>query len=212
MCVSRQRPPPLPPFPLGPPPRLRRPPQKKVPWRGGSRALRPALRQRPAGAAASARTRRLCPRRRTVGASALAGNGCGGAAGWGFRLGIQCCTPARCATPPKRSPGAGSTGKSRAVTVQIMKRRIFSALVAAAYLPLAYDRFGINGTCSLALYLLLPLSCIWFSRTLGGYAGGDYARVSEHTKPTPPPLVAFCGWLLLALPAVVWAIIRSGGR
>ncbi|MDD2462111.1 MAG: hypothetical protein PHT98_13630 [Kiritimatiellae bacterium] len=93
-----------------------------------------------------------------------------------------------------------------------MKSRFLSGLIAAAYLPLAYCRFGFDGACALALFLLLSLSCIWFSNSLGGYAGGDYARASEHTKPTPPPLIAFGGWLLLAMPAVIWAIIRSGGR
>lgn len=93
-----------------------------------------------------------------------------------------------------------------------MKSRILSGVVAAAYLPLAYGRFGFNTACALALFLLLPLTCIWCSKTLGGYAGGDYARAWERTKPTPAPLIAFGGWLLLALPAVVWAIIRSGVR
>ena len=90
-----------------------------------------------------------------------------------------------------------------------MKSRLISGLIAAAYLPLAYGRLGFNAACVLAFFLLLPLSFIWFSKSLGGYAGGDYARAAEHTKPTPPPLVAFGGWLLLALPAVVWMIINT---
>ena len=93
-----------------------------------------------------------------------------------------------------------------------MKSRILSGLIAVTYLPLAYCRFGFDGTCTLALFLVLPLSCIWFSNRLGSFSGGDYARACERTKPTPGCLVAFGGWLTLLLPAVVWVIIKMGKR
>ena len=60
----------------------------------------------------------------------------------------------------------------------------------------------------LAIYLMLPVGCIWFSDAMGGYDGsmGHWAPI---TYPSPGILVRIVGWVLLLLPIIVEIIIHT---
>jgi hypothetical protein len=52
-----------------------------------------------------------------------------------------------------------------------------------------------------ALFLILPLACIFFSDAMSGYTGISGIGVRPRiTRTTPGCFVAFAGWLLLLLP------------
>ena len=85
-----------------------------------------------------------------------------------------------------------------------MKGRIASLIISAVYLIAAVFTKGMEGVLHLLAFLLLPLACIWFPEELGSFNGvvrGQYI----NTK-TPGCLVAFGGWLLLALPVIIGII------
>lgn len=90
-----------------------------------------------------------------------------------------------------------------------MKSNILSGIVALAYLVGAYVTAGGETTFKLGIFLILPLSCIWFSDAMGGYTGVGMGR-GAITSTTPGCLVAFGGWLLLLLPVIIAAIIAFG--
>ena len=58
----------------------------------------------------------------------------------------------------------------------------------------------------LALFLILPLGCIWFSDAMGGYTGMGMGS-GAITSPTPGFLIAFVGWLLLLLPIILALVL-----
>ena len=91
-----------------------------------------------------------------------------------------------------------------------MTSRIISGLIALAYLVGAYVSDGIETAWKVGLFLILPLACIWFSDTMGGYTGVGMGR-GAITSTTPGCLVAFGGWLLLLLPLIIAAITAFGG-
>jgi len=79
-----------------------------------------------------------------------------------------------------------------------------SLLVAIAYLTTAYLHSGGEAAFKVGMFLILPLACIWFSDAMGSFTGvmrGQYINAT-----TPGCLVAFGGWLLLALPLIIGAI------
>ena len=89
--------------------------------------------------------------------------------------------------------------------VKIMIGRIISVVVAIAYLLIAYFTMGGVFTFQMAMFLILPLSCIWFSDLLGGYTGCSLMR-GNIDRTTPGCFVAFGGWLLLFLPVIMLLI------
>ena len=83
--------------------------------------------------------------------------------------------------------------------------RAVSLLIALLYLAVAYKTRGAEATLKLAMFLLLPLACIWFSKPLGQYSGTIRGQVM--TSPTPPFLVCAGGWLvLLGVPVLVYLL------
>jgi hypothetical protein len=50
-----------------------------------------------------------------------------------------------------------------------MKSKILSGLIALVYLVAAYLGSDAVTTFKLGIFLILPLSCIWFSDAMGGY-------------------------------------------
>lgn len=56
----------------------------------------------------------------------------------------------------------------------------------------------------LALYLILPLACIWFPEEMGVFTG--VVRGHQVTSESPGCLVAAGGWLLLLLPLIIGCI------
>jgi hypothetical protein len=86
--------------------------------------------------------------------------------------------------------------------------RGLSAVVAGAYLVVAY----IHGTgldvAIVGAALLLPLACIWFSEAMGGYSGT--MRLHPINAATPAVLVCAGGWfLLLGVPLILYFVMRS---
>jgi hypothetical protein len=52
-----------------------------------------------------------------------------------------------------------------------------------------------------AIYLVLPLACIWYPDAMGDYTGvmrGQYINAES-----PGCLVCICGWFLLLMPILV---------
>ena len=71
-----------------------------------------------------------------------------------------------------------------------------SLLVAALCVGAAFHRAGAKGAAYTAVYLFLPMACIWFSAALGSYVG-PYSWFRTINRPTPASFVAIGGWLLL---------------
>ena len=82
-----------------------------------------------------------------------------------------------------------------------MVSRILSAAIAVVYLTMACFTGGGEAALKCALFLILPLACIWFSEEMGLFTG--VMRGQSITAPTPGWLVAFGGWLLLFLPVII---------
>lgn len=85
-----------------------------------------------------------------------------------------------------------------------MISRSLSSGVALAYLTAAYFWGGGIGVLRMMGFLALPLACIWFSEAMGAYTGCFRGHVITAT--TPGCIVAFGGWLLLALPLIQGAL------
>jgi hypothetical protein len=79
--------------------------------------------------------------------------------------------------------------------------RLLSGLVAAGYIVAAFIGGGAEAGFVATLFVILPLACIWFSHTMGGYVGPVWRGVI--TNPSPGLAVCIAGWLLLLLPGVV---------
>lgn len=79
-----------------------------------------------------------------------------------------------------------------------MVSRILSVCVTIAYLVFAHVEEGGSGVLRMMGFLVFPMACIWFGEAMGVYAG-PWSRTYINT-PTPGCVVAFGGWLLLALP------------
>jgi len=84
------------------------------------------------------------------------------------------------------------------------RNRILSGLLAATYFVVALCGGGAEAGFKVALFLVLPLACIWFSEAMGGYTGPAWH--ATITAPTPAVFVCLGGWLLLLLPAIVEVI------
>jgi hypothetical protein len=82
--------------------------------------------------------------------------------------------------------------------------RILSLVVAAGYLAAATISLGGEGVLRTALFLIFPLSGIWFSAQLGAYTGGMGRHVI--TQKSPGGAVALVCWILLLVPAIGYVI------
>jgi hypothetical protein len=87
--------------------------------------------------------------------------------------------------------------------------RILSGLIAATYVVIALCGGGAEAGFKVALFLVLPLACIWFSEAMGGYTGPNWR--AAITAPTPGVFVCIAGWLLLLLPAIVGIVYGLTG-
>ena len=90
-------------------------------------------------------------------------------------------------------------------SVATLLNRTLSTLVALLYLFAAYDTGGGATTLKVAMFLLLPMACIWFPEPLGQYGGT--IRGQAMTSSTPAFLVCAGGWLVLVgIPILVYAL------
>ena len=85
------------------------------------------------------------------------------------------------------------------------KSRFLSLIVALGYLIAAYFGGGWELVWRAAIFLILPLACIWFGDEMGSYTGIGTGR-GAITSTTPGWLVALGGWLLLLMPVIAATI------
>jgi hypothetical protein len=89
--------------------------------------------------------------------------------------------------------------------------RILSGLLAVAYVICALCGGGAEGAFRVAMFLVLPLACIWFSDAMGGYTGPTWR--AAITAPTPGVFVCIAGWLLLLVPVIIGVVhVFSGSE
>ena len=86
--------------------------------------------------------------------------------------------------------------------------RGLSLLVYLGYLMSAYFTGAGIGTLKIAVFLLLPMACIWFPEELGGYTGT--MRLHAITASTPAFLVCAGGWLILVGLPIIYYLTASG--
>ena len=86
-----------------------------------------------------------------------------------------------------------------------MISRVLSFCVAIGFAGIAYSEGGGVTAFRLAIFMTIPLSCIWFSEAMGNYTGFMMSR-TPITAITPGCVVGFCGWFLLGLPALLFWI------
>jgi len=89
----------------------------------------------------------------------------------------------------------------------MMKSRILSIIIAVAYLVISYFAGGGEALWRIAVFLILPLACIWFGSDMGGYTGLNFYTRPAITQTTPGCFVAFAGWMLLLLPGILLFVI-----
>lgn len=87
--------------------------------------------------------------------------------------------------------------------------KTLSAIITIGYVSVAYAAGGGETAIQCTIYLILPLACIWFSEEMGSFTG--IMRGHLVTSTSPGCAVAFMGWVLLLLPAIVGLFIASSG-
>jgi hypothetical protein len=87
--------------------------------------------------------------------------------------------------------------------------RILSGVLALLYVVGAYAHAGAEFAWKVAIGVLFPLACIWFSDGMGNYIGPSPG--GRITSSTPGCFVCLGGWLLLLLPIVVWIVYALSG-
>ncbi len=78
--------------------------------------------------------------------------------------------------------------------------RILSGVLATAYIVLAFVVAGGEACFKIAIFLILPLACVWFSDEMGDYIGQSGS--GYITERSPGILVLILGWLLLFMPII----------
>ena len=73
--------------------------------------------------------------------------------------------------------------------------------MVTAYVFLAYLIDSTEAAVWVGIVSILPLACIWFGDTMGGYTGA--AGTIGITQESPGALVCLLGWVLMLLPLVV---------
>ena len=94
------------------------------------------------------------------------------------------------------------TGKQSVVS-RLLQSRLLSGIVALLYLGAAIFLGNSQIIFRMVVFLILPLACIWFSDTMGGYRGFLLFPRPAITKRTPGFFVALVGWMLLLTPLAI---------
>ncbi len=87
--------------------------------------------------------------------------------------------------------------------------RILSGTVAAAYILTACFGSSAETGFKAALFVVLPLACIWFSEAMASYAGPTWR--GSITNPSRGVVVCVAGWLLLLLPLIIGVVYAVTG-
>jgi len=85
--------------------------------------------------------------------------------------------------------------------------RVASGSLALIYIPFATFMGGGYFVIKVILFLILPLSAIWFSDYMGGLTGVAFGHGPVITVPTPGSIVRFLGWIMLLGPIWWFAIV-----
>ncbi len=85
------------------------------------------------------------------------------------------------------------------------KSKVIALIISLVYLGLASFFIGWEGFFIMLLFLIFPITCIFFGDVLGSLTGVRF-RVTflapVITKPTPGAFVVFMGWILLLFPII----------
>jgi len=84
------------------------------------------------------------------------------------------------------------------------KGKFIALIIAVLYLIVIFFTIGISICMMFLMWLLLPLSCIFFGEAMGAFVGGRLTRIR---RTSPSSFVVFIGWILLLLPLIVVAIV-----
>jgi hypothetical protein len=86
--------------------------------------------------------------------------------------------------------------------------KILSALVAITYIVIVIVHGGAKPAFEFAIFLILPLGCIWFSDAMGGYVElGLMEFGAPITNRSPGILVCIMDWVILLLAIIAGIII-----
>jgi len=82
--------------------------------------------------------------------------------------------------------------------------RVLSLLLAGAYVVVGAFG-GLETAAKTAMFVVLPLACIWFSDVLADFTGSGFSYM-PITRTSPEIFVYYLGWVVLFLPlfVVVW--------
>ena len=78
--------------------------------------------------------------------------------------------------------------------------RTLSGALAVLYIAGGCVVGGAKVGFETAMFVILPLACIWFGEVMGGYIGATVH--GAITSPTPGLLVCILGWVVLMLPVI----------
>jgi hypothetical protein len=95
------------------------------------------------------------------------------------------------------------------MAITLNKNRVASVIVAGIYIILGLLSRGAEGGFKVALFIVLPLACIWFGDAMGGYTGPTAGM--SITESTPGLTVCIVGWILLLLPIIIGIIACVAG-
>lgn len=79
--------------------------------------------------------------------------------------------------------------------------RNLSGMVGIAYIAAAYFLGNAEMAFKTMGFIILPLACIWFSESMGGYTGPTTSM--PITQASPGWAVCIVGWLVLLMPIVI---------
>jgi hypothetical protein len=85
--------------------------------------------------------------------------------------------------------------------IDMNANRSLSVLLAVIYIALAAFARGAEAAFKVGIFVVLPLACIWFSESMGGYVGPVWR--AAITSPSPAIFVCITGWILLLLPVII---------
>lgn len=91
--------------------------------------------------------------------------------------------------------------------MKINYSRLISFIIAVLYLvAAAFDNIGTF--LKVLIFLVLPMTCIWFGDEMGRYTGTF--RLQSITSQTPGCFVRFMGWVLLLFPLIIGILYAIG--
>jgi hypothetical protein len=91
------------------------------------------------------------------------------------------------------------------VNESMNSNRIISGALTIIYLAIAYQRGGPAVAIKVAIFLVLPLACIWFTATVVNYFSHSTNSHGKISTPGASPCrcIRILGWILLLLPILL---------